>query len=105
MTSPTVLGAICPVTRATLPTTLCSAVTTLPARLSAGHRGDVVGDRLDLLRRQLAAERRHRALPVRHALDDERAGRLRGVEVGSDGAVRAGVAERVARRAARGQED
>ena len=42
-----------------------------PGGSAACDRRDVGGDVGDLLRRQLAAERRHHALAVRHAVDDE----------------------------------
>ena len=66
---------------------------------------DVRGDVRDLLRRELAAERRHHALPARHALDDERGRRLLLVEVRADRPGRARVLERVAALAAGGLED
>src|SRR5262249_53346947 len=73
--------------------------------LLAGYGGDVLGDVLDLLWRQLAGELGHHALAVRDAVDHQRVGRLPVVEVRPDGAGRAGIRERVAARAAGGQED
>ena len=67
-------------------------------------RRDVVRDRLDLLLVERVLERRHRALAVRHPLDDELLRRLCVVEVRPDRAVRAGVGERVARAAVRGED-
>ena len=54
-------------------------------RLLAGDRAHVRGDVLDVLRRHVVLERRHRrASPFVHALDDEVVARLRLVEVGAD---------------------
>src|SRR5215203_1428169 len=71
----------------------------------AGDGGDVRRDVVDLLLGELPLERRHRAGAVRHALVDELGVRLRLVEVGADGAGRAGVGERVAGGAPGGGED
>ena len=77
-------------------TALLARARRLPAR--AGD--DVVGDRLDLLRRVLVLEGRHHALPVRDAIDHELLRRLRVVEVGADVAARARGVERVTAAAA-----
>ena len=74
------------------------ALARVPLAARAGD--DVVGDGLDLLRRVLVLEGRHRALPVRDALDHELLRRLRVVEVGADVAARARRVERVAAAAA-----
>ena len=71
------------------------------ARSAAAARclDDVGRDVRDLLRRQLALERRHRALAVDEAVDGEREVRLRVVEVRADRARRAGVARACGTRA------
>ena len=67
--------------------------------------GDVRGDVRDLLLGQRPGERRHHALPVRDAVDDECGVGLRVVEVGTDRAGRACVGERVAAAAVRREDD
>src|SRR5215831_12039998 len=69
------------------------------ARLALGplltrYGGDVLGDVLDLLVGQLAAELGHHALAVRGSVDHQGVRRLLVVEVRSDGAVRPGIRER-----------
>ena len=56
----------------------------LGAGSAAGDRRDVRGDVGDLLLAERARERRHGALAVRHAVDDELRARLRVVEVRAD---------------------
>ena len=71
-------------------------------RRCARDRGHVCRHVGDLLLGELVGERRHRTLPVRDTIHDERDGRPRRVEIRADGARCRRVGKRVARDVARG---